>query len=170
MSGRTTVLALGLLVAGLGYANWRVTQLDLDVSPGATGAMSGAESAAPVLEPPLEPRPLEDFSEIVRRPLFIAGRRPPEAPAEAAVETAAMEPAEQAPPPDFRLLGVALGSGSRQALLQPAGQPGQWIKVGGEVGGWVLKSVSADGVVLNSGERTHEVRLYPARDAASAAQ
>lgn len=167
---RLPVLFLGVIVAGLGYANWRVLQLDLDISPANAGTVPAETLAIPGLEPPPEPLPVSEFAEIVRRPLFTASRRPPQAPEEEVVATAAVAPVEQAPPPpDFRLLGVALDEGSRQALLRSPEQPGQWVKLGESFGGWVLESVSAEGVVLVSGERIQEVRLYPGRGSAEAA-
>jgi general secretion pathway protein N len=100
---------------------------------------------------------LTDFDEVVRRPVFAATRRPFVQSAPAASQSA---PA--LPPPDMRLIGVAINAGKKQALLRTAQQPrGRWIGEGESIDGWVLRGVRADAAVVASGPQTHELRLYP---------
>ncbi|HEX2257055.1 MAG TPA: hypothetical protein VHG92_10230 [Afifellaceae bacterium] len=167
--GRGATLLLTLVVAALAYANWRVVELELDISPAAAG-VGGAVNpfSPPQLEPPPEPPPLSDFDEVVRRPLFTAGRRPPNATEESAPEgeiEVALEAAEP-PPPELRLVGIAIDGGIRQALLRIEGEGEEWVREGDDFAGWRLGSVKSDSVVLRSGERSHALSLYPARDPA----
>jgi hypothetical protein len=158
---RTLVLLLCALVAALGYVNWRVLQLEPVASPAEGRIELASVSAMPDLQlGPSEQPALSDFDGIVRRPLFNASRRPfvqSEPPA-------AREPARAPPPPpDLRLVGVAIEADRKQALLRTGQQPvARWVKEGESIDGWLLRSVRADVAVIASGERTHELRLYPA--------
>lgn len=168
--GRGLTLLLAVLVAALAYLNWQVVELEIDISPAAAEAEPVESFAPPGLEPPPEPPPLSAFDEIIRRPLFNAGRLPPgvvEESAEAAAEPAAAE-SEERTLPDLQLIGVAINGATRQALLRAPGDGEDWVREGDSFGGWRLESVDAERVVLGSGERTHELRLYPPRDGDSA--
>lgn len=167
--GRGLTLLLAALVAGLAYANWQVVRLELDISPAAAGVDPVEPFAPPALEPPAEPPPLAQFEATVQRPLFSATRRPPEADAEEdgaeAAEAAGAE--TEPPPPELRLVGVAIGGAARQALLRTPDEGEEWVREGDSVSGWQLESVGSDGVVLRAGDESRELSLYPAREAAS---
>lgn len=96
--------------------------------------------------------PLDAYSEIVERPLFISSRRPPEEP----------EVVEQKQPGEvsFTLLGVAVTPERNLALLQidGAGKVAR-MEVGEEVNGWQLEAVHADGIVLRKNETIKNVPL-----------
>jgi hypothetical protein len=170
--GRGLTLLLAVLVAALAYANWRVVELEIDISPAAAEGQAAESFAPPGLEPPPEPPPLSAFDEIIQRPLFNAGRLPPEVLGETAEEDAepAAADAELPTAPDLQLVGVAINGATRQALLRAPGDGADWVREGESFGGWRLEKVDAEGVVLGSGERTHELRLYPPRDGGSAGQ
>jgi hypothetical protein len=156
MMRRVPAFLLGLTVASLGYANWRVIQLDLDSTPVAVGELPSEALLIPALNPPPEPRPLSEFAEIVRRPLFSPGRLPHQAPEQVVAEVSTPGL------PKVRLLGVVLDEDTRRALLRVPEHSEQWVREGEEIGGWRLESVSAEWVVVVSGERIEELPLYPA--------
>ena len=165
------LLALCALVAMLGMANWWVIGLE----PGASVAAGTTPAADPAMRTPmgqpLDERPLSDFGEIVRRPLFTATRRPfvPAEPAPRAAEPAPAAPAR--PPPNVRLVGVVIDAGKKRALLRTPEQPrGRWFEEGDTIDGWLLRSVAADAAVVAFGRETHELRLYPAQGSASTKQ
>jgi hypothetical protein len=151
------------VVAALGMVNWWVIQLD--PAPAAAGermVLASTGSVPVSLGAPSEERALSDFDEVVRRPVFTASRRPFVQP-----EPARREATRVLPPPDLRLMGVALDGNRKQALLRTGQQPrARWVDEGETIeGGWVLRTVQADAAVLASGQQTHEVRLYPSSPA-----
>jgi len=102
--------------------------------------------------------PLEEFSEIVERPLFNDTRRPFEPPSPETV--AASPPPPPAPPPRITLLGVVVTPETRSALLLDELRH-QFIRasVGMSVSGWELSEVSPDGVTLRQGQMTRQLDL-----------
>jgi hypothetical protein len=156
---RTTGLVfLSAVVAALAAINWWVIQLDPAPASAGERIVLASTGTIPVsLTRPNDESALSDFDEVVRRPVFAASRRPfvQSAPA-------AGQPAAVVPPPDLRLIGVAINPGKKQALLRTAQQPrGRWVGEGDSIDGWVLRSVRADAAVVASGPQTHELRLYP---------
>lgn len=115
-------------------------------------------------ERPFQAPPLEDYSEIVERPLFLAERRPPE---EQQPDILASEaPAESE---DLLLLGVVLTPEATMALVQiDEGRQVERVRVGGKINGWQLQSVQPDRVILQSGGRKLDLPLLRNRDNASA--
>jgi hypothetical protein len=168
---RTALLiALGALVAALGLVNWWVIGLEPESwSVAADAAPPGAPATPPLAARPSDERPLSEFGETVRRPLFTATRRPfvPADPAPRAAEPAAAEPTR--PPPNVRLVGVVIDAGKKRALLRTPEQPrGRWVEEGDTIDGWLLRSVRADAAIVALGRETHELRLYPAPSPAAA--
>jgi hypothetical protein len=151
------LLVLCAVVAGLALGNWWVLQLDPAPAPAERVVLASATAIPVSLARPNDDNSLTDFDEVVRRPVFTASRRPfvQSAPA-------VREPARVLPPPDIRLIGVAIDSSRKQALLRTAQQPrGRWVGEGETIDGWLLRTVRADAVVVASGQQTHELRLYP---------
>ena len=121
--------------------------------------LSQVSADSPEHEPfkPFEVPPLDQYSEIVERPLFLETRRPPppEIP-DVAVEEEEQPVEEQV----FTLLGVMVTPDSKMALVEvdESGNVAR-LKVGDEVEGWELDSVSADNVVLRKGESVKNLPL-----------
>jgi len=115
--------------------------------------------AAPPLEPFQLP-PLEQYSEVMARPLFIAARRPESPP-----EETAPEPPPADPERTFVLLGVMMTREATTVLLRPEEPNAKTarIKPGETIGEWRLETVSADRVVLRKGETTQELPLVRPR-------
>lgn len=88
----------------------------------------------------------------VQRPLFAPSRKPPP-PAE--VKQAVAPPK---PPPDYQLIGVLLNQRRTIALLRSENSGAQYrVEVGDMIGGWLVKSVERDTVVLKRDEDTSQV-------------
>ncbi|KAB2936991.1 hypothetical protein [Hyphomicrobium sp.] len=98
-----------------------------------------------------------DSSVVTERPLFIATRRLPAKVAAAAPITAKSDlPAAQ-----FKLIGVLVSGGTRQALLQGANAAeGRWYAEGAELGGWRIAAIGENSIVLAHGSRIVEVKLH----------
>jgi len=156
------VLALVTATVMLGWLNWRLLGFEPDASSGVDGVASVGPRAAPAASARLpEDRPLADFAEISRRPLFTITRRPFVASEATSAPTA---------PADIKLMGIAIEDGKKRALLRTAGQPrGRWIAEGDTVDGWQLRSVRNDAATVSSDQATHELRLYPATASPAAA-
>ncbi len=105
--------------------------------------------------------PLEEFSEVVERPLFSTDRRPFEPPPpKAAAEQSRKTPRAPVPPPQLSLVGVVITPQHRSALLWDEKQSTfVRAKPGMEVSGWELANVAADGVILRKGETKHSIEL-----------
>lgn len=101
------------------------------------------------------PPPLEELTETVERPIFVASRRPAEA--AAAIEEM---PAEATADVPVSLRGVMIGSARRKALLQMqrVGQP-VWAAEGASVGGWQVETILPDSVTLRRGGVASQLRL-----------
>jgi len=156
------LLVLSAAVVALGVVNWWVIGLELEPASTATGSVASAAPATAVSRlQPVDDRPLSDFAEIVRRPLFTASRSP-------FVPNAAAGAAASPSPPDIRLTGVAIDAAKRQALLRTSQQPqGRWVAEGESIDGWLLRSVRDDAVIVASRQQTHELRLYPMQSPSS---
>jgi hypothetical protein len=162
-------LGLCAVVAALGWVNWWVIGLEPGASVAAGTAPANAPPARTPVAQPLDERPLSEFGEIVRRPLFTTTRRPyvPAEPTQRAAEPAPAVPTR--PPPNVRLVGVVIDAAKKRALLRTPEQPrGRWVEEGDTIDGWLLRNVEADAAVVALGGETHELRLYPTPGPASA--
>jgi len=141
--------ALALLAAVIG---WQVNrEVPVPVSASAATQRTGALPAVPQLVVQLPP--VNAFSDIVERPLFVETRRPP-AP-EADVSVSNKEPA-----PQWNLVGTALTEGDRAALLFDArNRKFLVMRTGTRQAGWELADIQADGVVLEKGKAKHQIKL-----------
>ena len=134
--------------------------LELSVGPSHPAASPVAPdppepAVLPVADPGFTMKPLDDFSEIARRPLFIPSRRP-------------LPPDTEAPRPGprkaerhrFTLKGVVIGADERMAVLQRRrGRTALRVVEGQQIDGWLVEAILADRVVLRQGETTEEVVL-----------
>ncbi len=149
-------LALSLLIGGLaaGTVFWRLThpsQVPAPVAAGQTLELPPSP-ALPIFQLP----PLEDYSDIVAHPVFIATRLPEPPPEDAPIEE---PPANPEPVP--ALLGVIIMPQVTVALLRPeqAGAKAVRLRVGEMVGEWRLEAVLPNRVVLSKGPAKQELAL-----------
>lgn len=155
------LLAVGCVIAAsILFMRW-LNPPSLEPSP--TIGQAGLKEFEVRPTRPFQVEPMDSYSEITERPLFLAERRPPE---EQPQDTLASDtPAET---DDLLLLGVVLTPETTMALVQvdKAGKI-ERLKVGAEVNGWQLQSVQADRVVLQSGERKLDLPLLRNRKKAA---
>ncbi len=147
------LIGLCLILGGVIYL-----ELSFVPSPPAASriALGPPEPAVlPVADPGFTMKPLGDFSEIARRPLFIPSRRP-------------LPPDTEAPRPGprkaerhrFTLKGVVIVADERMAVLQRRrGRTALRVVEGQQIDGWLVEAILADRVVLRQGETTEEVVL-----------
>jgi Type II secretion system protein C len=163
-------------VAGLAYGNWLALNQSIETSP--VLANDRQTSVAPATAAADEKSAnLGDFSETLARPLFRPDRRPapPEAEKPVVTETKP-EPVEQvaaAPPPsNLRLLGtLRSGVETTRALLKLTdSDTARWVEIGGELGGWRLREIGDDRVVVEAQGKRSTLVLYPVKVAPPALQ
>ena len=119
-----------------------------------------------VADPGFTMKPLGDFSEIARRPLFIPSRRP-------------LPPDTEPPRPGprkaerhrFTLKGVVIVGDERMAVLQQRRRRTVLRVVEGQkIDGWLVEAILPDRVVLHQGETREEVVLRDIFNARSRAK
>ena len=155
LTGSRMALLLLLSLGALLMAELRLGQRSAEVAEVSlpTGAAPPAiDSEAPAFALP-EP---ESFTQISERPLFIAGRRPPDN------TDSEPKPAQQAPQrtPDF-VLSAVIRERSRWIAFVGTGrntEPVQ-VEVGSVVAGWRVERIDTGGIVLRQGERTTQLSL-----------
>ena len=151
----TLLIGLCLILGGVIY-------LELSVGPSHPAASPIAPdppepAVLPVADPGFTMKPLDDFSEIARRPLFIPSRRP-------------LPPDTEAPRPGprkaerhrFILKGVVIVGDERMAVLviqQRRSRTVLRVVEGQQIDGWLVEAILADRVVLRQGETREEVVL-----------
>ncbi len=124
--------------------------------PDLSGTIAAPSVVAGETPQNLEPLPpIDSFDEVVERPLFFRGRRPPDP------DAAPPPEAEAAPKADFVLTGLVIVAGKeRLALLRPVGSKTvERVHQGQEIEGWRVEAIHADRVVLKKGETVREIRL-----------
>ena len=129
-------------------------------APESDSALAAAGvTAAPLQLPPspLRNLTLEQYQELVSRPLFWSERRAQE------IESPA-EVASGKQPMAFVLIGVVMSPQSKHALLSKSGA-GEVVKVqpGDIVEGWQVDSMTADSVSLSRGGEHQKIFLDEAR-------
>ena len=161
-SGRGAAFFLLVLCIGLGsLVYWQleyppaypsavvaIVSTDQPAEPGSTDARQ-AEFTLP---------PLEQFSEIVARPLFSQTRLPPSETEDTVADDAQPLPIR----PDFNLIlaGVVISAEGRMALLQrPTSTDLIRALLGQEIDGWQVELIEADRVTLRHGETVEVVTL-----------
>lgn len=175
MKNRRLLLLIACAAALAAYAVWSGSAGSLLMLAGAGDAAAVAEAPAPrVAESKMssEPIPLnplaavtvEQFAEIVDRPLFNPTRTPPPvedaAPAQVA-GPAPPAPEESAKPEDFTLLAVAVADDSRIAMLR-------WnktnevfhLKQGQFLSDWELRSVGEREVTIGRNDVSFSLKLF----------
>jgi hypothetical protein len=148
------LLALAaLLTAELRSGHESEEATEVPVPAGAVTAANDSGVSAFALPEP------EAFTQISERPLFVAGRRPPDA------ADSAPKPAQQAKPaaqraPDFVLSAVIRERSRWIAFVGTRGnrEPVQ-VEVGSTVAGWKVEQIDTGGIVLRQGERTAQLSL-----------
>jgi len=147
---------LGLLLVGEWYSVDRMHRI-----PQVSKAADKAAADEPELAP-FEFPDLGEFEELVERPLFVEGRRPPP------------EVVEEPPPPvartplDLKLMGMIFSPSGRTALLVDPKGKYKRVKEGGVVGGWVLKELKTDRVVMQQDGEIKELPLLKIKPKAAA--
>ena len=106
--------------------------------------------------------PLQQYAEIVERPLFDVSRRlpPPETKSTSVAATKLRQ---------LRLTGVVITPEKNLAILRDK-NPREMIRLeqGMTVGGWSLEEIRANGITFRMGAATHELLLHEKKDQASA--
>jgi hypothetical protein len=97
--------------------------------------------------------------QVLERPLFTASRQPPAAKDTPDVAADAPPPA----PPELpgRLAGVIVGPDELQALFAPPGAKPVAVGMGEAIGGWTVKTIELDRVVLTSAFGDHVIEPTP---------
>ena len=105
---------------------------------------------------------LEEFSEMVGRPLFVQSRRPvdvAEAQGDASVPPA--RSTTQNNPNDYRLTGVVIAEGEAVALLQGRSEETVTrLRVGETLDAWSVREIHPDRVLLVDGREKREIVLW----------
>lgn len=164
-SKRFVTIYLATLVAGLGYLNWWRAATPIDISPIASSPASnpGQPNADPSADGVSPPLALADLTETIKRPLFRADRRPPAAAPKDKPELLEAAPAIEASTADgLRFIGtMRTGAATERALIRIAGNPAAtWVEQGSGIGGWTVKAIEANRVILQRNGDTAELKLY----------
>lgn len=163
-ASRVWTIVLLLVCIALALAILR--QLDTGHRLGMAGDGRVAQTQPPInalaaLEAPSLLAPLEDFSEIVDRPLFSETRRPyePEE-GEVAAEDLSDESGQESQRLVWQLVGVMISPQGREALVQHnVSKESMKVEQGEALDGWTVEQVSPGGVILSQGSRRHELEL-----------
>lgn len=115
---------------------------------------------------PLSERQLDDYSELVERPLFFNERRPV-VPGEGTTEEPEAEK-KALKEITLKLIGIINTPDSVYALFQdPKAKPDEsqfkHLKQGDDVNGWTLKEIKTDRVIISSTTGSEEILLRKAR-------
>jgi type II secretory pathway component PulC len=143
MRARRTFLLIAI-AAALGALDWLLWTAPVDttqIPPVTAAAATGSEATQAATADRLPPRS-EALVEVLTRPLFVAGRRPPSGEAAMAGETGAA---------DVLLAGVMLAGSERRALLIAGeGAKAEWVEEGEAFAGWQVAVIDASGVILEA--------------------
>ena len=155
--GRPSALLIGLclILGGVIYLELSFGPSHPAASPIAPGPPEPAVLL--VADPGFTMKPLDDFSEIAQRPLFIPSRRP-------------LPPDTEPPPPGprkaerhrFTLKGVVIVGDERMAVLVNQRRRSRTVLrvvEGQQIDGWLVEAIMPDRVVLRQGETREEVAL-----------
>jgi hypothetical protein len=160
LSIRPIVLGLAIGCGILALVNGYLLASAVDTSPIVPGVQSGGSGPQTDvgLTTPLDTKPIGEFRETMRRPLFNATRKPIDRPKAAKTEVGAQSGSVL----DMRLVGVVKTSqGPGRALIRLASETnGKWIAEGETFnGGWKLRTVKDRSVVVDADGRSHELAL-----------
>jgi len=144
----STVAALFVIIAGETYLANREPSVD-------PGTVNDDDMALPTLADNRYVAPqIEDFPEVLGRPLFFRDRKLPPEPEPEVVAAAPLLPLR------LKLEGVAISSDSRVAVLRNTGN-NQLLQLaeGMSHDGWLLETVSADRAIFTRGAQRTELLL-----------
>lgn len=118
-----------------------------------------AQSPAEAPPPTFQARPLEDFQQMIDRPLFTSNRKPV---VDAEAPVGDISATEQQLRDTWRLTGIVLEPERQLALFsQRNGEQHQQLEIGMLLDGqWRLERIAADRVVLQEGEQKAELPLF----------
>ncbi len=163
------LLSLLLLVAmaGLGYLLYDdIDQITRQKAPALTSrlpATAPQPEAATAPDPEHTPPPINDFLEMVARPLFSQERRPPPA---APAEPAATNPVNPTTPvqsggQQFLVMGIIITDQEKVALLKPRRGKAEVFRVkeGEIVTGWRVTKITPEAVTITKGQRSDRLKL-----------
>jgi hypothetical protein len=155
------VLAVTLLCGAAFYA-WK--QPFMDVNAQEIARWQPIEEFTPMSFANQKPQSV--LSEALNRPLFRRSRRPFD-PASTIPNMPPPEPIQivsQAPSIDsslFTVKGIAINNEIRLALIAtPESPEGSWMPLETEIMGWKLTEITANGVILSSGDQHQKLKLY----------
>jgi hypothetical protein len=156
-----TVCAAALACAAAAWPLASDIRAMMEPVPMEAQPVTPAETAGPAADVRIAPDPMpvaiEEFSEILDRPVFAASRRPPDTVAGAA---------EQAQPLTATLTGILITPGSRMALLSPGKeQKTRRVREGDTVQGWKVTAIEHRRVTFrrDGSDRVLQLRAEPSR-------
>ena len=96
------------------------------------------------------------FREVLERPLFSPGRRPPSVMVNVIAEAAPPSASE----PALQLHGIVATGSDAMALIAMDGAPAlRRVAVGDEIGGWRIEEIGDEGVLLRRGDGSIRLQL-----------
>ena len=158
------LLGAGLLALQREYPDLMVRRLSLEgESPSARTPANGPGTGQPAAGRPNSPPPESRFAVISLRPLFTAGRRPPDRPD----ATGAVVPG--GPPTDLLVTGIVMAGEDSAAIIEPArpgpqAEPALVVRVGDSVSGWMVAEIEAGRVILERDGERYEMQLRDEKD------
>jgi len=119
------------------------------------GANPRTPAAAPIRQTPFLPPGIMTFNEIVQRPLFVEGRKPPPKPVAAKAVGIRTQPLR------LKLEGIAITPEASIALLRDEGN-NEIVRLqkGMKHKGWELTEIGTDGVTFGLDGEDQEITLY----------
>lgn len=149
MTMRKILLIVGVVLAGIAILPWLHDSIPTDSAPEAV------TNAPPSPSDFRGPGPLEQYDEIIRRPVFVATRRPAAAPDLSPGHTGEIRLLDMYP-----VVGVVIAGEQRLVLIRKAaGDTVSRIAQGAELDGWTLTEVSRERLVLEKAGNRKEVSL-----------
>ena len=156
---------LGIVVAGLvavlfyQWHDWSQTAAVAAYLKPAAVQTSGPDMATGPLPSVDAPGPLEDFMEIIERPLFNKDRRPPPEDAETPEEVVVTGR------PQVQLSGIVATQGTYRAHIRPPNGETLIVAVGDDYEGWQVAEILPDRIFLLRDGRREEFDLRPPPEA-----
>lgn len=167
-ANRVALVACGIAAVCLAAEVWWDDPAPAPAPPApAPQAQPSDAAATDAVQDEFTLKPVEDYAEMVERPLFVRGRRPPP-PSEG--RAGGQDGENETPAGQIALSGVLITGKHRVALLRLEGDPKViHVSEGQEAGGWLLEKIDSDRVVLRRGDTSTEVVLDYRRRAADTA-
>ena len=171
-----TGLVSAATVAGLGYGNWMLVNETIETSPLMPPAATTPSPTVDHTKLDEKPLTIDAFSETVTRPLFYAARRPappPKTEDSTAVTVTPPPPstpvAAVATPSKLRLIGTMRNGEKRHIALVQAenSSRAEWLEVGAGFGGWQLKEIAEDHIVVEASGVLSILTIHPLSPARS---